>query len=207
MVRPFARWWVAVVVGLAVAGPTAARQPAPPPVPVNPLGGYQPGDPPPAVPEAFPIPAPPAEAPGRWQADLLVGLPTAVRVRRQLGESRAWLEAGAGLYVIFPVAFVGLRFDAPLLSGRRDDLLVRPGVSFVGGLGIDATDGRHWRAGSNASAFGMVAADFDLVWRHRYTERFHGEFGLQLGAAAFVVPTNPWFPVLPVGGVVVGFRY
>jgi hypothetical protein len=61
--------------------------------------------------------------PGKaWGADLVLGLPSGVRVFHELSTPGSWapdLEALAGFYIIFPTAGVGLRWQFSPLHGER----------------------------------------------------------------------------------------
>jgi hypothetical protein len=71
------------------------------------------------------LPPPPHD---EGQFDLLIGLPTAVRYLHPL-RGPLWAEVGAGVYVIIPDVFAGLRCDLPVYRGGRDRFVLRPGVA------------------------------------------------------------------------------
>ena len=182
-----------VVAALLPAGPGFAQTP-PAPSPTDLLTG-QPNVPPPAA----VIPAAPAAdfEPAVWQVDLLVGGPLAVRVSRQLGDSRVWAEGGAGLYLIWPTAFAGVRFDGRVFHGRRHEVLVRPGVDVAW---VYAWDLRH----SDRSA-GVVIGDIDFMWRRTWADGGAMELGLKLGVAAPLTPGARG--VAPVAALLGGFSF
>jgi hypothetical protein len=149
-------------------------------------------------------------APNRWGgplgADFLLGLPTGVRVQKFLSsdEDRSLvLEGFAGLFVFIPALGTGARWHSLSWCGESDALTLSPGLDayllfnpFYHGVGF--------LSGGRANA-GLVAADVDCAWRHRYGEHFSGEFGLKLGAAiGFAARTTG---ALPLGSLYIGLRY
>jgi hypothetical protein len=139
---------------------------------------------------------------GNWRTDLIVGLPTAVRFQRRVGGA-GWIEAGAGLLAIFPDLFVGARADLGLYCGRRHTFAVRPGVD--GHVLFNPLAGSGGLFGGGPVAVGAASVDVDFVWQARWTDSFHGVFGLKLGAMA-AIRTDGVVPV-PVAGLLVGLQY
>ncbi len=137
-----------------------------------------------------------AESP--WRSDITFGLPIALRVQRRIGESNAWFEAGAGVYVIVPMVFVGVRADADVFASRSNALCVRPGIDVYYGIPTS------WR-GNGTNSVGVIALDFDMLWRHRFGERLHGQFGVKLGCGAGF-SDRYWAPI-PIVGLIAGFSY
>jgi hypothetical protein len=142
-------------------------------------------------------PSPLATTP--WQVDLLIGLPSGVRVQRELIPGRIWAEAGAGVYVIVGTAFVGLRGEGRIFESASTALLVRPGVDayYVQGF-IDHDRGGHY-FNSNTESLGAVAIDIDFQWRQRWTRRFHGLATFKIGAGCTFGSVIYPFPILGVG--------
>ena len=181
-----ARFAVLCAVALT-AGPVAAQSPAPPPDALAP---------PPPVPGAADVLAGIADGtPTRFpgvSTDLLIGLPFAVRVQTKV-IGPLWAEAGAGLWVIIPDIFAGLRLDVGLYRGQEDVIAVRPGASVHAIYNIFHS-GSGWLSGGEPFYPG-VGADVDLIWQHCWTDRFRGHVGLKIGAVTVfgentgVVPT------------------
>lgn len=146
-----------------------------------------------------------AESP--WRSDITFGLPTALRVQRRIGESNAWFEAGAGVYVVIPTVFVGVRADADVFASRSNALCVRPGIDVYYGFPISyRSSGWHSRDRTeNTKSIGVIALDFDMLWRHRFGERIHGQFGVKLGCGAGFAD-GFWAPI-PIAGLIAGFSY
>lgn len=138
---------------------------------------------------------------GRWRTDLVVGLPIAVRVQRQVTDAGLWVEGGGALYGFIPSVFVGARFDGRIYEGPRNGWYARPGVDVYyspirgsGGWLFDSFRG-----------IGVVAVDSDLTWQHRWSDRVHGNLGLKVGlgvgvAGRYVLP-------VPILGLTCGLRY
>lgn len=136
-----------------------------------------------------------------WSADVLVGLPTGVRLQRVLSEEadRAWLVEGFfGLEVIFPMVGGGIRRRLVSWSGECDSLCFSPGVdayylhnSFRHGGGL---------FGGGPDGFGFVTVDTDMHWKHAWTQRFEGDVGLKVGLGLVLGNEDRWaiFPVLSV---------
>ncbi len=146
-----------------------------------------------------------AESP--WRSDITFGLPIAVRLQRRIGESNAWFEAGAGVYAVIPTVFVGVRADANVFAGRTNALCVRPGIDAYYGFPIHyRSSGWHSREHTeNTKSVGVIALDFDMLWRHRFGERIHGQFGVKLGCGAGF-SDRYWAPI-PIVGLIAGFSY
>lgn len=146
-----------------------------------------------------------AESP--WRSDITFGLPIAVRLQRRIGESNAWFEAGTGVYVIVPMVFVGVRADANVFAGHTNSLCVRPGIDAYYGFPIRyRSSGWHSREHSeNTKSVGVIALDFDMLWRRRLSERIHGQFGIKLGCGAGF--TDRYWAPIPIVGLIAGFSY
>ena len=150
-----------------------------------------------------PAPGTPAEAwcEADWRADVILGLPVALRLSRRLGESRAWVEGGAAVYVVIPSVFAGLRFDGVLHRSAADGLMLRPGVDAY----YVPIYGRDWLFGDYRHGLGVVALDFECVWHHKWSERFAGSVGTKFGCGVGWTHRSV-FPV-PVLGVTMGLEF
>jgi len=98
--------------------------------------------------------------------------------------------------------FAGVRFDGLLHQGDRDGLFVRPGVDvcYSPVRGNDFIVGRH-------EGFGVVAADVDIIWRHRWKNGLCGQPGVKLGCGVGTRFTSGGaFPV-PILGFTMGLAY
>ncbi len=192
-----------VFVGLALATPgRAADPPAAGPEPL--LDGAD-GlfNAPAHVTAPRPAAAPPT-APGdadSIRVDLVLGLPTAVRVQARLGDTRLWVEGGAAVYVIVPSVFVGLRYEGLLHRSATDALVVRPGLDVY----YVPIYGRDWLFGDYRHGVGVVTADFDMAWHHRWTDAVSGNVGIKLGCGVGVTHGGV-FPV-PIVGVTLGLQF
>ena len=142
---------------------------------------------------------PPVEVfdPARWQVDLLLGAPLAVRVQRQIGDSRVWGEAGAGFYIVWPMAYAGLRVDAKMFESRRHEVLFRPGVDVAWVYAIQLFQRNR--------TVGFILADADFVWRRKSTDGGATEIGLKLGVGAPL--TSGAKGVFPIVGLLYGFTF
>lgn len=137
-----------------------------------------------------------------WRADLLIGAPTGIRLQRQLDHRRLWAEFGAGFYLAWPTVFAGVRTEGPMFHGHSDLLSVRPGLTAFYLQGWEERHGRHWH---EIESVMMVALDFDLSWRHRWTSHFHSTLALKLGAGVAFYERDAF--VLPLAGLSIGFNY
>ena len=137
-----------------------------------------------------------------WRVDLLLGAPTGIRLQRQLDSRRLWAEFGAGFYLAWPTVFAGLRSEGPIFNGHSDLLSVRPGITAFYLQGWEERHGRHWDVIDTAM---MVALDFDLSWRHRWSSHFHSSLALKLGAGVAFYQSDAY--VLPLAGLSFGFNY
>ena len=133
--------------------------------------------------------------------DVVFGLPTALRVQARLGGTKTWVEAGAAAYVIIPSVFVGLRRDGLLHRSDSDALLVRPGVDVY----YVPVYGRDWLFGDYRHGVGVVAADFDMAWQHRWSDAVTGNVGIKLGCGVGIIHRGV-FPV-PIVGVTCGLQF
>lgn len=141
-----------------------------------------------------------APAPCPWHFDLIVGLPVAVRLQRQFCES-GWVEGGVSLYGPVPGFFAGLRADTRLIEGRRNLILVRPGVD---AYYSPIRDSGGWLF-PEVNGIGAVIGDFEFVWHHHWSDHFQGSFGLKLGCGIGII-SGGVFPV-PIGGLVFGCQF
>ncbi len=169
-----------------------AQSPVAPPDRLNP--GPASGPAAPAAAELFATPPEAEESGPRWGADVLVGVPTGVRVQRFLAPDESQglvLEGVAGLYALFPGAGVGVRWRWTPIWGDSDGLIISPGLDAC--ALVDVT--RGWITGGERSTFGLLCADVDVVWRHRWGRWGCGELGFELGASPTTVARPPIFPV------------
>jgi hypothetical protein len=137
-----------------------------------------------------------------WRADLLIGAPTGLRLQRQLDHRRLWAEFGAGFYLAWPTVFAGIRSEGPMFNSHSDLLSVRPGITAFYLQGWEERHGRYWDGIETAM---MVALDFDLSWRHRWSSHFHTTLALKLGAGVAFYERDAF--VLPLAGLSLGFNY
>lgn len=167
----------------------------------------RPALPPSAALLANPQPATADDPVSGWGTDLILGLPTGLRLQKALNPERQEtfvLEGVVGLYaVIFPTAGGGVRYRFAPIQGRRDALVLSPGVDgYV--LVNPFSFGHGWLSGG-PTAIGMVGADVDCAWRHNLGDHCCGELGLKLGGGVAFGPRSS--VVLPLVGVFAGFRY
>ncbi len=184
---------------LALARPCHAAEPAPL------LGGADGLFAPPAV-RREPVPAVEAPMAPAWddtgvRVDLILGLPTALRVQCRLADTRTWVEGGAAVYVILPSVFLGLRVDGLLHRSATDGLFVRPGIDVY----YVPVYGSGWFTGDYRSGVAVIAADFDMTWQHRWSERLCGTVGLKLGCG--IGATNSALFPVPILGVTLGLQF
>ena len=142
-----------------------------------------------------------------WSADLLVGVPTGVRLQRVLSEDndRAWLAEGfLGLELIFPMVGGGVRRRLVSWSGECDCLCFSPGLDAY----YIHNSTRHGGGlfGGGPEAFGMVTVDTDMHWRHAWTERLEGDLGLKVGLGVVFGGEDRW-GVLPILSVYLGCHF
>jgi hypothetical protein len=188
---------LAIVAAGLFAAPVAGQDPMPL---VEPLRT------PPPTPMVYPDDGlfPPQESatpcPCPWHFDLIVGLPIALRLQRRFGES-GWVEGGVSLYGPVPGIFAGLRADTRLIEGRRNLILVRPGVD---AYYSPIQDSGGWFF-PEVNGIGAVVGDFEFVWHHHWSDRFQGTFGLKLGCGIGII-SGGVFPV-PILGLVVGGQF
>lgn len=177
---------------LALVGQRSAAEP-PEVAPREPTGAPFVGDAPAAAilkevdPESHP-----------WRADLIVGLPLSLRIQRQL-TGPLWMEVGVSVYIVVPAAYAGLRLDIPFASGKADSFHVRPGLGF-GVTGTNSFD--SWLNGGSVT---WAIGDVDFVWRHHWSERMSGEFGIKLGVIA-PLNVHDTFP-LPRAALIFGVQF
>lgn len=147
----------------------------------------------------------------RWRMDLLLGAPTGLRFQRQIAESRYWFEIGGGAYLWWPAVFAGIRSEGRMIATSADILSVRPGLIayYLPGYSVhDEGRNRRWSFDDydyRVRTAGMLALDFDLSWKHRWTNAFHSEIALKLGVG--VLATSRYVDVAPLAGLSLGFNY
>lgn len=179
---------------LGSGGPVAAQPPAAPPHDAPGL----------VLVESGPVQPGTARAPV-WSADLLLGLPTGVRLQRTLDEDDhgAWFAEGfVGLEFIFPMVGGGARRGLTAVCGGRDALCVNPGLGAY--LLINPLSGMDGFFGGGPTLGGLIAADVDLVWRHAFGECSEGHLGLKLGAG---FGHGASWGVLPIVSIFLGWRF
>lgn len=172
----------------------SAQEPQPAPIPKSAVYGDDPLLPPPPTVEALC---------GNWKADVVVGLPTALRLSHRVGESKAWLEAGAGIYAIVPTFFTGVRIESDLYVGRRHSWHVSPGLDVYFSPATHFDGGALF--GDKIGALGAATVDFDLIWRVKWHERCQSHLGLKIGAGV-AAGSGGWGPV-PILGLVGGWQF
>lgn len=188
------RWTVCVIGLFASLSPACAQEPTV----TAPILGRNDGlfPPPPAV-----VPTvPPAES--SLMVDVVFGLPIQLRLQHRVAETRAWIEGGLALYVVVPSVFAGVRFDGVLHQSERDGLIVRPGldVYYSPIRGKDFLFGRY-------DGLGVLAADVDMVWRHRWKNGLCGQVGVKFGCGIGTrFGGDGIFPV-PILGITMGLAY
>lgn len=172
----------------------SAQEPQPAPIPKSAVYGDDPL-----------LPATPTTEPscGNWKADVVVGLPTALRLSHRLGDSKAWLEGGAGIYVIVPAFFAGVRVESDLYVGRRHSWHVSPGLDVYFSPPTNIGGGALF--GDEIGALGAATIDFDLTWRVKWHERCRSQMGLKIGAGV-AAGSGGWAPV-PILGLVGGWQF
>jgi hypothetical protein len=142
-----------------------------------------------------------------WRGDLLLGLPTGVRVSVELSHASALVpavEGFLGLYLaVLPTAGAGLRWTLPALRGEHDALVFRPGIDALV-MTNPFTSDSGWFAGGR-HGFGLVAGTVDCLWQHHFDRRWCSEFGLEIGAGPLFNSRNG--VVVPVASVFLGFRH
>jgi hypothetical protein len=164
--------------------------------------------PPPVVESSGPLdgvlPACPPLNPHAYTVDVLFGLPTGFRVQRSVDDDQRWhLEGIAGLELIFPMVGGGIRRRYEPFCSKHDALVVAPGLDAYL-LYNPLHDETGFIIGGGPEWGFAVTADFDMMWRHSFTERCQSELGFKLGAG---VGYAARWGVLPVGGVFTGIRW
>jgi hypothetical protein len=140
-----------------------------------------------------------------WAVDLLLGVPTGVRISVGPAAPNTFvpaLEGFAGFYVILPMAGAGLRWSLSPVAGERDALLVRPGID---AYALDNPfDSGGW-FGGGPRGIGVIAGDVEFIWQHHFDRRWSGELGLKLGAGT--VFSSRVSGVAPIGAIFLGFHF
>jgi hypothetical protein len=149
----------------------------------------------------------PACAPSNSHAltvDFLFGLPTGFRVQRSVDDEQRWhLEGFGGIELIFPMVGGGIRRRYEPFCDKSDAFVVAPGLdAYV--LYNPLHDEPGFIIGGGPEWAFAVTADFDIMWRHSFTERCQSELGFKLGAG---VGHGARWGVLPVAGVFTGIRW
>jgi hypothetical protein len=137
-----------------------------------------------------------------WSVDLLLGLPTGVRVQRDLlGDDQVALlaEGFLGFDLLDPTLGAGARARFVVTHAAGDALFLNPGVDFYGLLGLQS--GGFFSGHSDS--FGLITGDVDLSWQHCWGD-WDGELGVKLGAGAVLGNGNGWVPVIALFG---GLRF
>ena len=132
-----------------------------------------------------------------WSVDLLLGLPTGVRVKRFFNDDAAagWMGEGfAGFELILPMFGGGVRYAYAPWIGRYNVISISPGVDAYL-LPNVYKNANGFFGGGGPSAYGLIAVDVDVSWRHVYTDAISGEFGFKIGMAAGLNTNSPWLPV------------
>jgi hypothetical protein len=184
---------------LAWTGATAAQ-----PAPLAPMASSTtaPAVPPGDVDGSLPITAAVAAS---WHPDLLIGLPTGLRLQRTFADDgrHAWVgEAFVGLELIFPMAGVGLRRRFTPICGENNCLRFSPGIDVYG---------IHWNFdggqlfGHSEGSAALLGADVDVTWEHSWTRGFGSELGVKVGVGE-VLGRNGSFGV-PIICLFGGFRF
>jgi hypothetical protein len=138
-----------------------------------------------------------------WSIDLLLGLPTGVRVQRAFDDhvtNRGWEAEGfLGLEIIIPTIGGGLRRKTGLGGILPDEFFVAPGVDAYLMLNPDQ------RLLSGDAAHLLLTGDIDIGWRHPLSRGGSGEFGVKLGAGVWLGTDNGG--VLPVVAMFGGWHF
>jgi hypothetical protein len=136
--------------------------------------------------------------------DLLIGLPTGVRVQALLGDDgrHAFVaEVFAGLTIIFPTLGGGIRYRFTPLHDGSDVFRISPGID---GYGLFWSGGGDSYIGIQSGSAGVVTADVDFAWEHTW-ERLGAEVGLKVGVGA-VFTNHETYPA-PVLAFYGGFKF
>jgi hypothetical protein len=118
-----------------------------------------------------------------WHTDLLLGLPTGLRVQAVLGDDgrHAFVtEAFAGLSLIFPTLGGGVRYRFTPICDHGDVFRISPGID---GYGIFWSGSGDSYLGFPSGSAGAVIADVDFSWEHTW-ERLGAEVGFKVGVGA-----------------------
>lgn len=177
-----------VLLALLVAGQASAQPPA----------VYQPSDEvPPDKERAEHLP---------WAMDVLLGLPTGVRVQRVLTDKGGFLVEGfAGFnMIVFPTVGAGFRQRWTPVCTDKFAFSVSPGVDAYLITNILQNGGGF--LGGGPDGYVLIAGDVDLTWCVRCGDGWGSEAGLKLGVGALSDreydhwegkrTTWRWFPVV-----------
>ena len=137
-----------------------------------------------------------------WGLDVVFGLPTGVRLFRELtpaGDQGLEIEAFAGIYVIDPMLGGGLRWHFTPYHGECNSIILRPGVD-----GYVLFNPLFGLLGGN-KMIGVAAVDVDLVWQHEINRRCTTEFGFKVGAGDAFSSTGSH--LLPIASILFGLRF
>lgn len=134
-----------------------------------------------------------------WATDLLIGMPTGVRVKRFFNDEagQGWMGEGfVGVEIILPIVGGGVRYGfAPHMS-RNNVISISPGLDAYILPNIYQEDWDGVFFGGGPSAFGLISLDVDVSWRHIFSDSISGEVGFKIGAAAGINTAAPIIPVV-----------
>jgi hypothetical protein len=196
---------VGIVPAWALLGAMAAHGQAPTTAPFS-AGVGMAAPAPGAFVSAAPACTVPAATTGKsWEADVIFGLPTGVRLSKALdifGGLGPEAELFAGVYFLDPALGAGLRWRFTPYQGTVDALVVRPGLDGYALLNpnyfFDRWDDQR------TPVIGLAAIDVDCAWQHQLDSACALEIGFKLGGG--VAFTRHPIPV-PLAGIFVGLRY
>ncbi len=207
--RPWLRSLCLLLSCLGLSKATAQEAPGtPPPLPTP----WQVGTPYP-TPVAAPLPAPPPVDPlfaagpnQRIELDVLIGLPTAVRLQGVIfgpPNCEFMLEGVAGLEYILPLMGAGARLRFAPCRGECNALVIKPGID-----GYYLVNIFQDILGGNAGAF-LLGADVEIVWFHNFGS-CGGELGVDLGVLGGKSHHDDGhisIHCLPIVSFIIGFRF
>lgn len=129
----------------------------------------------------------------RLRVSVDVGLPTGVRIGAKLFHSNFWAEFGVGVWWVVPYVSTALRYDAGLYEGASNRIALRPSLSAT----FVPLDG-------GVPGFG---ADLEIIWQHKFSDRFLTDLGFRFGASAFRDRDDGrWLPI-PVLSFVLAVQF
>jgi hypothetical protein len=147
-----------------------------------------------------------------WGANLLLGLPTGVRLQKELdsGPDPAFvLEGFVGLFVVLPTVGGGIRYRCSPIQGRTDCLFLSPGVDAYVLFYPSHRESDGWFSDNppnefGPQVFGLVSVDVDCAWQHRFGRHADGELGVKLGGGVSLSQPSGFLPLVGIYG---GIRY